>query len=199
MAPCEAAQEPERSMSDVAPPLGPHIQQIRKTRRLTLEQLASASGVSRSMLSQIERGQANPTFATLWNLTRARNIDISALVGGQATQPDPQIDVIGAHFVPEIRTEDGLCTLRILSPAQSAGRMEWYELRLAPGGALVSAPHAKGAEEHVTVIEGELEITAGGATARTAAQGVARYAADAPHTLKNVSDGPTRAFLVVIG
>ena len=77
--------------------------------------------------------------------------------------------------------------------------MEWYELRLAPGGALVSAPHAKGAEELVTVIEGELEITAGGATARTAAQGVARYAADAPHTLKNVWDGPTRAFLVVIG
>ena len=98
MAPCEAAQEPERSMSDVAPPLGPHIQQIRKARRLTLEQLAAASGVSRSMLSQIERGQANPTFATLWNLTRALNIDISALVGGQATQPDPQIDVIGAHL-----------------------------------------------------------------------------------------------------
>jgi transcriptional regulator with XRE-family HTH domain len=193
------ARSLKKPMSDAAPPLGPHILQIRKSRRLTLEQLAAASGVSRSMLSQIERGEANPTFATLWNLTRALNIDISALVGGQATQPDPQIDVIGAHFVPEIRTEDGLCTLRILSPAQSVGRMEWYELRLAPGGVLSSAPHAKGAVEHVSVIEGELEITAGGGTARTGAQGVARYAADAPHTLKNVSDGQTRAFLVVIG
>ena len=58
-------------MTDDAPLLGPQIQQLRKRRRLTLEQLASLSGVSRSMLSQIERSQANPTFATLWNLTRA--------------------------------------------------------------------------------------------------------------------------------
>ena len=49
------------------PQLGPRLQQIRKKRRLTLDQLAVMSGVSRSMLSQIERGQTNPTFATLWN------------------------------------------------------------------------------------------------------------------------------------
>ncbi len=184
-------------MPDEAPPLGPHIQQIRKRRKLTLEQLASLSGVSRSMLSQIERGQTNPTFATLWNLTRALNIDISELVGGQTSNRAQTIDVVGGHFVPEIRSEDGLCTLRILSPAQSAGRTEWYEIRLAPGGALVSDPHAKGAVEHVTVIEGELEVVSGEIRACVPAQGVARYAADLPHALRNVSDTETRAFLVV--
>lgn len=185
-------------MSDEAPPLGPHIQQIRKRRKLTLEQLSSVSGVSRSMLSQIERGQTNPTFATLWNLTRALNIDISELVGGQTSNRSQTIDVVGGHFVPEIRSEDGLCTLRILSPAQSAGRTEWYEIRLAPGGALVSDPHAKGAMEHVTVIDGELEVTSGEIRARVPANGVARYAADLPHALRNASDTETRAFLVVV-
>lgn len=186
-------------MTDEAPPLGPHIQQIRKRRRLTLEQLATLSGVSRSMLSQIERGQANPTFATLWNLTRSLNIDISELVGGQTSNRSPTIDVVGGHFVPEIRSEDGLCTLRILSPAQSAGRTEWYEILLEPGGALVSEPHARGAMEHVTVIDGELEVTSGDTQARVPATGVARYAADVSHALRNTADSVTRAFLVVVG
>lgn len=185
-------------MTDAAPLLGPQIQQLRKRRRLTLEQLASLSGVSRSMLSQIERSQANPTFATLWNLTRALGVDISELVGGRSTAAAaPAIDVIGGHFVPEIRSEDGLCTLRILSPAQSAGRTEWYEILLEPQGALVSAPHAAGAMEHVTVIEGELEVVSGTTVARAPAHGVARYPADVPHALRNLSSGRTRAFLVV--
>jgi transcriptional regulator with XRE-family HTH domain len=150
------------------------------------------------MLSQIERSQANPTFATLWNLTRALGVDISELVGGRSTAASaPAIDVIGGHFVPEIRSEDGLCTLRILSPAQSAGRTEWYEILLEPRGALISAPHAAGAMEHVTVIEGELEVVSGTTVARAPANGVARYPADVPHALRNLSSGRTRAFLVV--
>jgi mannose-6-phosphate isomerase-like protein (cupin superfamily) len=99
--------------------------------------------------------------------------------------------------VPEIRSEDGLCTLRILSPAQSAGRTEWYEILLEPRGALISAPHAAGAMEHVTVIEGELEVVSGTTVARAPANGVARYPADVPHALRNLSSGRTRAFLVV--
>lgn len=52
-------------MAKTAPNLGPKLQAIRKEKSLTLEQLAERSSVSKSMLSQIERGQANPTFATL--------------------------------------------------------------------------------------------------------------------------------------
>ncbi len=51
--------------------IGPIIQRERKARHLTLERLAALSGVSRSMLSQIERGESNPIFAVLWGLTQA--------------------------------------------------------------------------------------------------------------------------------
>lgn len=182
------------------PPLGPHIRQLRKKRRLTLEQLAAQSGVSRSMLSQIERGEANPTFATLWNLTRALSIDLSELVTSRAAAAPPSaIEVVGAHFTPEIRSEDGLCTLRILSPAQSAGRMEWYEVLMAPGAALSSDPHARGAMEHLTVIEGDLEVVSGGARNRAAAGATLRYAADVAHEIRNDGNASARALLVVIG
>ena len=58
-------------MSQRTPRIGPAIQKERKLRKLTLEQLSVQSGVSKSMLSQIERGEANPTFAVVWSLTQA--------------------------------------------------------------------------------------------------------------------------------
>jgi len=55
-----------------APEIGPLIQRERKARHLTLERLAALSGVSRSMLSQIERGESNPTFAVRHAFTEAK-------------------------------------------------------------------------------------------------------------------------------
>jgi transcriptional regulator with XRE-family HTH domain len=156
------------------------------------------SGVSRSMLSQIERSQTNPTFATLWNLTRALGLDLSELVSGHSGRQAPDIDVLPAHFTPEIRTEDGGCLLRILSPAANAGGFEWYELVMRPGGALVSEAHTPGAAEHLTVFEGTLEIESAGERAQVTAGGTARYAADVPHAIRNADEQVARALLVVM-
>jgi transcriptional regulator with XRE-family HTH domain len=179
------------------PSLGPRLQQIRKRRKLTLDDLAVMSGVSRSMLSQIERGQTNPTFSTLWNLTQALGLDLSDLVKGHSGRQAPAITVLPVHFTPEIRTEDGSCLLRILSPATNAGGFEWYELIIRPGGALVSEPHGPGSTEHLTVLEGALEVTSGGETSRLPAGATARYPADVPHAIHNKDDEVARALLVV--
>ncbi|CAN0581959.1 unnamed protein product, partial [Ectocarpus sp. 12 AP-2014] len=60
--------------------LGDRVSQLRQIQSLTLEQLASASGVSRSMLSQIERGQANPTLAVTQRIAQTFGISIGELV-----------------------------------------------------------------------------------------------------------------------
>ncbi len=54
--------------------LSTRVIELRKRRGLTLEQLAAASGVSRSMLSQIERGKANPTLAVTLRIAQAFDI-----------------------------------------------------------------------------------------------------------------------------
>lgn len=64
------------------PTLGPVLKQDRKTRGLALDQLSQASGVSRSMLLQIERGEANPT---LWNVAQALKLELNDLVGPRST------------------------------------------------------------------------------------------------------------------
>ena len=181
------------------PRIGPILQRERKARRLSLEQLSALSGVSRSMLSQIERGSANPTFAVLWSLTRALKIDFSDLVGGARAAPveEPAVEVVSAFNTPEIRSPDGSCRLRILSPPRLAGLTEWYEVEIAPRGRLDSAPHAPGAFEHLTALTDGLSVTSGGVTRPLALGETARYKADIPHAIDNLSDAPARALMVL--
>ncbi|MEM8578130.1 MAG: XRE family transcriptional regulator [Pseudomonadota bacterium] len=167
------------------------LKEARRAQGLSLDAVAKLSGVSRSMVSQIERGESSPTIATLWNLTRALQVDFAGLLDEDAT---PQIALLRAAEVPTIQRGTG-CTVRILSPAEEAGQHEVYELRFEAGGALDSQPHRRGAREHLTVISGAVEVTSGGNTVTALAGDTARYAADVSHRI--AAQGPAVAFLVV--
>src|SRR5215510_4211100 len=79
-APIERASAKPGNHPRPPPPIGGKLHLIRKARNLTLSQVEELSGVSKSMLSQIERGKVNPTFATLWHLTQSLGIDIGELL-----------------------------------------------------------------------------------------------------------------------
>lgn len=181
------------------PEIGPTIQAFRKDQRLTLGQLAETSGVSKSMLSQIERGQANPTFAVLWSLTRALGIEISDLIDGSAvTIQDDAINVVTDAATPQIKSADGGCTLKILGPPQLAGGTEWYDVSFSPGASLDSAPHAPGTMEHFTALSDTFEVTSGDALRMLQSGDTARYNADVAHRITNTSTKLARGLLVVI-
>lgn len=178
------------------PAIGPRLQAERKARNLTLAELALASGVSRSMLSEIERGDANPTYGTLWHLTRALGLDMSSLLSG-AKEEARAIDHQTEHSTPMIRSADGTCTLHILSPASMVSITEWYLLSFEPDGRLMSEPHAHGTLEHLHCTEGEILVRCGGSETRLRAGETARYAADIEHGLVNIGPSGAKAFLVV--
>ena len=181
------------------PRIGPVIQAARPAHRLTLEQLAARSGVSKSMLSQIERGEANPTLAVLWGLTRALNLDFADLVsGGVAHRQAGGIEVVSVAHTPSIRSPDGAWTLRILSPPALAGRMEWYEVEIAAGNKLSSAPHAPGTIEHLTASTDGLQVTTGPHCESLKRGETARYRADVPHEISNSGKSAARALMVVL-
>jgi transcriptional regulator with XRE-family HTH domain len=179
---------------DILSLLPARLKQARQSQGLSLDAVAKLSGVSRSMVSQIERGESSPTVSTLWNLTRALQVDFAGLL---EDQPVSQLEVLRAQQVPTIENRGTGCTIRILSPPEDAGHHEVYELRFAEGGVLDSAPHARGTQENLTVIEGALTVTSGEAVDRLDTGETARYAADVPHRLQ--AEGKARAFLVVKG
>ncbi|PTM91504.1 helix-turn-helix domain-containing protein [Mycoplana dimorpha] len=183
--------------SDNPPEIGPRLQAFRKEQKLTLAELAARSGVSRSMLSEIERGNANPTYGTLWHLTRALNIDLNSLISGASEERASRIDLQPENLTPTIRSADGSCTLQILSPAGMVPLIEWYLLNFETDGKLVSDPHGAGTIEHLHCIDGEIVVRSAANEMIVRAGETARYEADVPHSLTSVGQVGARAFLVV--
>lgn len=168
------------------------LKAARQAQGLSLDAVAKLSGVSRSMVSQIERGESSPTIATLWNLTSALQVDFAGLLEGAHL---PAIEILRAEDVPTIKSSDAGCSIRILSRPEDAGQNEVYDMLFEDGGALKSSPHASGTSEQLTVIEGALTITSGDSSSRIEAGDTARYAADVDHVIH--ADEPSRAFLIV--
>lgn len=186
-------------MDQKTPQIGPSVQRERKARSLTLEQLAGLSGVSKSMLSQIERGEANPTFAVLWSLTEALGIAFDDLIAeGKVEQGAAVIEVVSPANTPEMHSADGLCTLKILSPPRLAGHTEWYEVTIGPGGRLDSAPHTEGTFEHFTAWTDGFEVMSGASRTVLQQGETARYAADVDHAIHNNAQSLARGLLVVL-
>lgn len=179
------------------PRLGETVRAARKANRLTLEQVSERSGVSKSMLSQVERGTVNPTFSVVWNVMQALGLDLADLM---EEAPDPGVPVIEhthGYSTPTRKSRDGLVSLSLLSPYRTVLPMEWYEMRLDPGGELVSDAHAAGTYEHLTCLDGAVAVTVGDTKVEGRAGDTLRYRADRPHTIANTAATPSRAILVV--
>ena len=176
--------------------LAERLRAARKAKGLSLEAVAGLSGVSRSMVSQIERGESSPTVATLWNLTQALGVDFAGLI---EARPDAGIDVTRAGQAPVMTGHGKGLRIRILSPAETVGAHEVYDLEFQAGGSLVSAPHSAGCREHLTVISGQLRVVSGADVAEIGPGDTARYVADRAHQIVEVAGTAARAVLIVQG
>lgn len=188
---------PKKSASTPPPRVGKALQRLRLERSMTLEDLSRASGVSRSMLSEIERDKANPTIAVAWRLANALGLSLDQLFA-PGRSDTAAIRVVGLHETPSFAGIDKKYLLRILGPMDLAGRFEWYELSLAPEGALVSEAHDPGTRENLTMLGGTVEVSVANASMKIKAGETARYPADKPHAIRNIGKTSAHALLVVI-
>jgi transcriptional regulator with XRE-family HTH domain len=172
------------------------VRELRSGRGWSLDALAKASGVSRSMLSQIERGRANPTLAVAFRIARAFAMPLAELV--EAPGVGSQIAVIRAADRAFHYRSDSDCTIRTLSPLQLEKDVELYEVQLREGGALRSSPHYQGTREFLTVVKGRVRVTSNQDAEDLAAGDSASYRADVPHAMVNTGRGGALIFLAVI-
>lgn len=175
---------------------GSRVKDLRAQQGWSLEALASASGVSRSMLSQIEREQANPTLAVTMRIARAFGMNLAELVedAGAASS----ITVIRATDRTFHYRSDKDCRIRTLSPLNLEKDVEFYEVELKPGGALRSAPHFEGTREFLTVEKGRIRIESGDDIETLERGDSVSYRADIPHAIVNADKGEALVFLVDI-
>lgn len=186
------------------PQIGNRIRSARKNKQLTLDELSSLSGVSRSMLSEIERGRTNPTLGTLLSVTECLDIDVGDLIrdtgvrNPSSSGTEVDIEHVKAHLTPAISSSDGKCRIDILNPAHTASSVEWYEMRFEPGAVLDSDAHGEGAVEHLTVIDGRVEVRNGADWVAVSKDETVRYRADRAHAIANPYKKPATVIVVVL-
>jgi len=186
---------PENGDEAIGVALCRRVRELRKKRGWTLDELSAACGVSRSMLSEIERGRANPTLVVAYRIARAFGITVGELV--ETPEAAQRVQVIRAEDRAYHYRSDRHCRIRTLSPLHLEKAVEFYEVVLLPGSALRSGPHFDGSREMVTVREGAVRVRSGSETDDLRSGDSAHYPADVPHALENLSDGETVLFLVV--
>ncbi|MBQ8389954.1 MAG: helix-turn-helix transcriptional regulator [Oscillibacter sp.] len=165
--------------------VGENIKRIRKTKKLSMERTAELSGVSRSMLGQIERGEANPSVAILGRLAKAlkvpaevllENDDFEALLLSREADNKPK------------RMDGGKVLLRQSFPYDDRTRMESYFLDLYISAKYAPEPSVPGCLCHATVISGTVNLVAEGELYQLMERDALRFAADRPYSIENLSN-----------
>ncbi len=176
--------------------LGARVKLLRAGRGWSLEALANASGVSRSMLSQIEREQANPTLAVTLRIAQAFGMSLGELL--EVPGASSSVAVIRANDHAYHYRSDKACRVRTLSPLNLEKDVEFYEVQLQPGGALRSAAHFEGTREFLTVQKGQVRVESAADAEELGPGDSASYRADVPHAIVNAGKGEAVVFLVDI-
>jgi transcriptional regulator with XRE-family HTH domain len=171
------------------------VRELRKKRGWTLEELSAACGVSRSMLSEIERERANPTLVVTYRIAEAFGMSLGELVDLPGARH--RIEVIRAGDRAYHYRTDADCRIRTLSPLHLEKSVEFYEIVLQGGGALRSLPHYAGTRELLTVQRGSVRVCSGEASDELSTGDSATYPADVPHAIENTGSGEAAVYLVV--
>ena len=191
-----ARKDGERPEIDAAPGIGKTIQRLRKAYNMSLGDLSEQSGVAKSIISQIERNETNPTIATVWRLSRALDVTMSEVLKAD-TRPN-FLQHQTRYDIPILESQDGLCRLAIFGPLDLVEYMQWYDFTAEPSGVLESEPHQPGCSEHLYILEGEIEVTCNGEVKTAKAGEALRYRGDRPHRLRNTGETPARATMIMV-
>lgn len=178
--------------------VGATLRAARKARGLSLQKLAVQSGVSVGMISQVERGRANPSMRLLTALRRAMNISLQELFGESANAsahmtgiPDfvrrandrPVIDL--GHLQKELLTSGGRHNLQIML------------LKIQPGGGSGIDALVYPADKGGLVLSGEVVLNVNGQEAVLHAGDSFAFDSALPHSLRNDSDATAEVIWII--
>ncbi len=181
---------------DPTPALGKTIQRLRKAYNMSLGELSEQSGVAKSIISQIERNETNPTISTVYRLSKALDTTVNEVLKTDETNIFLEHQLKSG--VPILESQDGLCRLAIIGPLNLVNHIQWYDFVAKTGGVLESDPHPSGTAEHLYMLSGEILVTAGEETRRAQAGEAIRFRGDLPHKIVNVGEGEAHATMVLV-
>lgn len=170
-----------------------NIKRIRKTKKLSMERLAEQAGVSRSMLGQIERGEANPSVALLGKLAAALKVPADVLLENDDFET---LLLCREQDTKPARLDAGKTVLRPSFPYDEVTRQESFFLDLYISARYAPEPSVPGCLCHATVLSGTVRLEAEEQSFQLLERDALRFAADRPYHFENMTSANARLLLV---
>ncbi len=168
-------------MSQLDKNIAENLKRIRKSRNMSLDMLAEKTGVSKSMLGQIERGESNPTVTTIGKIVDGIKIPFEDLIY-QKTEP---IEIIDNERLPMYRVQEGAYQVRAIFPYDRHRSFEVYEAKIEPGEDCDRFISGDGGFEYITVLQGVLTLETESGTYEVSANHAIRLDSKRQHSYHN--------------
>ncbi|WP_368492981.1 helix-turn-helix domain-containing protein [Geobacillus thermodenitrificans] len=174
---------------------GENVKKARKSKSLSLQELSDRCGVSRSMLSQIERGEKNPTIQVACQIAEGLDMTLSQLLGEDARK---EVIVIKKEERYIYKDEHSGFERHLLSPSFPSRGIEFI-LNIIPykKASGIFPKHKKGVKEYISVAKGKLRVKLGNETYDLEEGDSMYYEADIEHSFTNIGDEDCHYYLVI--
>ena len=176
--------------------VGSRVKRLRTQAGLTLEEFAAQSGVSRAMLSKVERGEKSPTLAIIVRIAKGLNVSMSTLMGAE---PDAaQVSVIRRASRLAFKDPESGFERHNLSPTHLDNDLEFLLHRIPPGESSGELPPYKvPTEKYLVVHEGQLTVQTGEANYVLEAGDSFYFDVRDPYRFVNAGKTPCSYYLVI--
>lgn len=180
-------------MDQIHKKVGKNLLAIRKSRGLSLDNMAEMTGVSKAMIGQIERGDSNPTISVLWRIVNGLGISFTTLI----EDVDSEVTVATPGNLELFSEEDGAYRAYPMFPYSLRTKLESYMVTIEPGCVHGSEPHNEGVEEYIFVHQGVLELKHDEESYEVPAGSAVHFHANRPHWYRNSGTEPIHFFTVI--
>ncbi|MGM1047558.1 MAG: helix-turn-helix domain-containing protein [Bacillota bacterium] len=173
--------------------LARNLKAFREKEKLSLEKVSQLSGVSKTMIGQIERGESSPSLTTIWKIANGLKISFTSLINN----PQPDTKVVLRNEIQVLSEDNGRYRVFPYFPFQEDRRFEVYSVEIEKEGLLSSDSHREGTEEFITVFDGEVTIRVSEGEYKLKSGDSIRFRADRPHTYYNSGETLTRLSMTI--
>ena len=154
-----------------------NLRRLRKSKQMSLDDVAHETGLSKSMLGQIERGEANPTLGTIEKIVNGLRVTFLDLIGA----PKDSNCIIRGNSLTPIKEELQAYSSKVYFPYEQGRNFEIYYITVEPGKAYRCASHGEHTMEYLLVVSGELLLEVSEETYCLSAGDAIRFNTDCSH------------------
>ncbi|MCF1504969.1 cupin domain-containing protein [Afifella sp. H1R] len=191
-----AVQELDKEPGEEDRSLGSAVREARRSRGLSLKQVADGAGISVGLLSQIERGISSPSVRALRAICNVLDMPVFTLFGDMEAKSE--LEARRIVRAAERRQVDfgAKGMIKSFLTTNEEGTLQMMEIVLEPGGGSGEEAYSHDGEETGVVLEGRLELFVDGSVYRLKEGDAFAFESRLPHRFRNLAEARTRILWV---